>query len=428
MSRIYFGWWVLFGLFLVYAASSGIMIFTLPIFYPALISEFGWNEAEVTRPATVFFIAAAVLHPLGGALLDRYSPRLLMLLGYGTIALALGFFPFINSLGHLITIYAVFGLGFGLAGLVANMLVLTRWFVRYRGVAVGVLLMGASFGGAVFPLIVRQTLLESGWRDAVTLLAILGGVLMILPLIVVVRNRPQDLGLNPDGVAQVVEPSGATTSALQAVSGPTLLEALKSPIFYLLAFATAVLWFCIVGVLQHQAIYLRQDLGVDKAMIPLVFSVFFWAGILGKAGFGYLSDRLIKLHVMLFSIINLAIGLTVLRTINADSTVMIYVYAVIYGLGAGGTFAMIQLVIAEYFAGQAYGKILGIFTFVDALAGALGTQVTGLLRVASGSYFPALNLMIMICAIAAVCVIIVNQLTKRTRLLATELTEKVVDG
>jgi sugar phosphate permease len=418
MSRIYFGWWVLLGLFLVYASSNGILLFTLPLFYPELINEFGWNEAEVTRPAAFFFIAAAVLHPFGGALLDRYSPRLLMLLGYGVIALALGFYPFINSLGQLLAINIVFGLGFGLAGLVANMLVLTRWFVRYRGVAVGLLLMGASFGGAVFPLIVRQTLVESGWREAVALLAVIGGTLMIVPLIFIVRNRPQDSGLNPDGATGPAATSRATASKSELASGPNLRAALKSPIFYLLAFTTATLWFCIVGVLQHQAIYLGQDLGVDKTDIPLIFSAFFWAGIVGKAGFGYLSDRLNKVQVMLGSIINLAVGLIILRTINADSTVMIFIYAVIYGMGAGGAFAMIQLVIAEYFAGQAYGKILGIFTFVDTMAGALGTQVIGSLRVALDSYIPALNLMIMICAIAAVCVIVLTRLINRDRPLA----------
>lgn len=420
MSRIYFGWWVLLGLFLVYASSNGIIIFTLPLFYPELINEFGWNEAEVTRPAAVFFVAAAVLHPFGGALLDRYSPRLLMLIGYGAIAVALACYPFISTLSHLMAIYIVFGLGFGLAGLVANMLVLTSWFVRYRGVAVGLMLMGASFGGATFPLIVRQTLVDSGWRDAVMVLAVIGGAMMILPLIFVVRNRPQDLGLNPDGAADIPEPSKVAPSPF--ASGPSLIVALKSPIFYLLAFATATLWFCIVGLVQHQAIYLGRDLGVDGSIIPLVFSAFFWAGIVGKAGFGYLSDYLNKSHVMLASIINLAIGLMVLRAMDSEGTAMVFAYAVICGIGAGGAFATIQLTIAEYFAGPAYGKTLGIFTFVDTMAGALGTQVNGMMRVAFNSYHPGLNLMVLACAIAAVCVLFINRLDKRARRLGPEPT------
>ena len=413
MSRLFYGWWVLLGLFLVYGSSNGVLMFTLPLFYPDLINEFGWNEAEVTRPAAIFFFAAAILHPLGGALLDRYSPRMLMLLAYGIIVIALGFFPFITSLGAMMIIYGVFGLGFGLAGLVANMLVLTRWFVRYRGVAVGLLLMGASFGGAVFPLIVRQSLIDSGWREAAGLLAILGSVLMMLPLIFMVRNRPQDFGLNPDGAVQSGETPPSTGSVAKLLSGPSLMGALKSPAFYLLAIATATLWFCIVGVFQHQAIYLGQDLGVGKADIPIVFSVFFWASITGKAGFGYLSDRLNKVHVMLGSIMNLAIGLFVLRTLDVESTIMIFAYAVTFGMGAGGAFAMIQLVIAEYFAGQAYGKILGIFTFVDTIAGSLGALVLGSMRVATDSYAPALNLMIAMCATAAICVIVLNRFTKR---------------
>jgi sugar phosphate permease len=412
MSRIYYGWWVLLGLFLVYGTSNGIQTFTLPLFYPELIEEFGWNEAEVTRPAALFFFVAAVLHPLGGALLDRYSPRMLMLVAYGIGAVALGFFPLIDSLGTMMIVHGFFGLSFGLAGLVANMLVLSRWFVRYRGIAVGVLLMGASFGGAIFPLIVRQSLIDGGWREAGGLLAVLGGLLMVLPLIFLVRNRPQDYGLNPDGDEQNAAPSTAGDAALSGVHGPSLRDAVASPVFYLLTFSTATLWFCIVGVYQHQAIYLSQDLGVDKADLPFVFSVFFWSVMTGKAVFGYLSDRLNKAHVMLASVVNMTIGLVVLRMVDADTTVTIYSYAVIYGLGVGGAFAMIQLVIADCFAGHSYGKILGIFTFVDTMAGSLGALVLGSMRVAFGSYVPALNLMIGMCVIAAGCVIVLARLNR----------------
>ncbi len=421
MGRIFFGWWVLAGLFLIYAASNGIVIFTLPLFYPELIKEFGWNEAEVTRPATVFFVAAGVLHPFGGALLDRFSARRLMLVSFGTVAVALSFYPFVNSLGQLMGIYIAFGLGFGMGGLVANMLVLTRWFVRYRGIAVGILLIGASLGGAAFPLIVRQTLVGSGWREASILLAVLGGAMMILPLVFLVRNHPRDLGLNPDGAEQQTEPPKVVKRIeAQRSDGPTLLEAIKSPTFYLLAFVTGALWFCIVGMLQHQSIYLGQDLGVDRSVLPLVFSVFFWAGIVGKASFGYLSDHFNTGRVMLISIINLALGFIVLRTLDVGETAMMFAFAMISGVGFSGVFTMVQLMIAESFVGRAYGKILGVFTFVDTMAGALGIQVIGSMRVALGSYSPAFNLMIMICLVAAACVIGLNQFSKRATSRAVE--------
>ena len=251
------------------------------------------------------------------------------------------------------------------------------------------------------------------------LLAVIGGALMILPLIFLVRDWPPDVDREQELSAKAPE-SLRPVAAKLAYSGPSLLDAIKSPIFYLLAFATATLWFCLVGVLQHQAIYLGQDLGIDKSQIPLVFSVFFWAGIVGKAGFGYLSDRLNKVHVMLGSVINLIVGLTILRALDADSTAMVFAYAVVYGFGAGGAFAMIQLVIAEHFAGPAYGKILGTFTFVDTMAGALGTQVIGMMRVASDSYIPAINMMIGACVAAALCVIAIDRLGRRGQVLAID--------
>ena len=99
--------------------------------------------------------------------------------------------------------------------------------------------------------------------------------------------------------------------------------------------------------------------------------------------------------------------------VDAESTALIFVYAVIYGIGVGGAFAMIQLVIADYFAGDAYGKILGIFTFVDTMAGSLGALVLGSMRVAMDSYVPALNLMIGMCVLAAGCVMVLIRSANR---------------
>ncbi len=412
IRHLFFGWWVLAGVFIVYAASNGIILNTLPLIYPDLVKEFGWTNEQVTRPATLFLLITAILSPFGGTLLDRWPPKKLMLIGIGMILIALACLPIISTLNQLTAIYLTFSIGLALGGLIASMVIVTRWFVRYRGLAVGLLLMASSFGGAIFPWLVGDTLVESGWRQAMLLLAGIGGVMMLVPLIFLVRNQPSDMGLNPDGddVKTNAEPVPSESTAATTHIGPTLQDAFRSPAFYLLAFATGTLWFCILGVLQHQGLYLGLDLKVDPAVIPDVFIAFFWAAVVGKVLFGWLSDHFDKLLIMLAAVGNLILGLIVLRLVDADSLFSVYLYAIIYGVGYSGAFTMIQLAIAEFFSGSSYGKILGTFTLVDTLSGSLGVFVLGTMRDSMGDYIAAFNLMIALCVVAFLCVIVLMRM------------------
>ena len=405
MTRFFFGWWLLVGLFVIYTASNGILLNTLPMFYPSLMAEFGWSEAEVTRPAALFFFASGFMSIISGFFLDRFSVKRIMLIGLAGMVAALGYYSSISSLGGLMTIYFVFAAGLAMGGLLPSMLLLTRWFVRLRGIAIGILLLAASLGGMVFPPIVAQRLALNGWRQTVMELAIISAVMMIVPVLFLVRNYPRDMGLQPDGEAA---PSD-TAKTGPATDGPTLMDAVKSPLFYLLVFTTATLWVCVTGVINHQTIYLGQDLGVGMSMLGLIISVFFGFSIIGYLLFGYLSDHFKKGHILMLAVINLAVGLIVLRVLNSDSTVLIFVYAAIYGMGFSGAFVMVQLIVAEYFSGSNYGKILGLFVFIDTIASGIGIEILGQMRVAMGSYIPAFNVLIVLCAAAAICVFFINQ-------------------
>lgn len=415
MKKLFFGWWVLLGLCLIYAASNGIVTNTLPMLYPQQIEEFGWDPEQATRPATLLFLAVAFLSPLGGALLDKMSARALMLIGVVLLVIGWGLYPFISSLMQMTLLYQLFAVGIVAAGLVPSMMLITRWFVKYRGIAVGLLLMSSSLGGAIFPWLIGGVLIDDGWRAAMIILAIIGGLMLIVPLLLWVRNNPGDMGLHPDGADQPVQVQSTATSP----DGPTLKQAVRSPIFYLLAFSTATMWFCILGVLQHQSIYLTKDVGIDKALIPGIYSLFFWSALVGKVGFGWLSDHFDKGKIMLLSAINLGVGLIMLRLVDIGGLTMVYTYAIIYGVGYSGCFTMIQLIIAEYFAGKSYGKILGIFTFVDTIAGTAAIFVLGIIRKSTESYLPAFNLMITLCVIATVCIIIINRLKQQENTVAS---------
>ncbi|MEM9531353.1 MAG: MFS transporter [Pseudomonadota bacterium] len=386
-DRINYAWVVLAGLFLLYMATNGIMLNTLPLMYPELTKEFGWNEAEVTRPAALFLLLTAILTPFMGALCDKFSPRLIILLGVVLIVGPLAFYPQISSLGQMTTIYLICAVGLACCGLVANMLVLSRWFTQRRGLAIGIFLMASSLGGAVFPLLARETLSTQGWQQAIMLITAIGAGMMALGLLLI-RDRPP-------APKTVAEGDGSDAPALPATTGvATLRAAVKMPAFYLLMVATGAVWFAIVAILQHQSIYLGQDLGVSTEQLPLIFSVFFWCAIIGKVLFGYLGDRFNKVWILVLSIANLIAGLVVLRLADPNQMITLYGYAVVYGVGFAGAFSAIQLVLAEFFAGPSYGRILGVFTMVDSLAGAVGIQFLGARRVADESYVPGLELMI----------------------------------
>jgi MFS transporter, OFA family, oxalate/formate antiporter len=406
-KRVFFGWWVLLGIFSSYTALVGVQVYTLPLFYPEIIRELGWTPEQVARPATIFFLTGALVTPFVSSLYDWYSVRLFMCVGACATIIGLLAFSTLQTPTHMIMIFLVLALAQVCSGQVPTMLVITRWFRRYRGIAVGITLMGTSFGAAIFPLVVRQVMLTGDWRDAVRILTIICAVMMILPLIFLIRSRPEDKGLHIDG-----DDAGAVVSSAQPaeqrmlVEGPTLREALHMPAFYILAVATGALWFCINGIVQHAPIFLGTDMGLSMKTLPLIISVTFWFAIVGKLLFGWLSDRFNKVIIMFLGVINLILGLLILRLSSADNMVSLYAYAAVFGIGFSGMFTMIQLVIAEFFAGKSYGKILGILTMIDVGSGGLAIEALARMRSAFGSYLPVIELLMGVCCVVAVMVIV----------------------
>jgi sugar phosphate permease len=385
-------WWVLVGLALTYASTNGILLHTLPIMYPHLMETFGWSQSQVTLPATVFFAIGAITSPPAGVLLDRFSPRLIIIAGLLGIIVALFGYGMMNQLWQLVVIYAVFAVSLSLCGLVSNMLVLSRWFIELRGRATGILLMSSSAGGAVFPLLLGFFLVSSDWRVAMQMMAVVVVFCALVPIILFVRDRP-------------VGPAEVGDRDVDASNGSTVAKALREPRFYLVALATGVLWFTIVGVVQHQSIYLAGDMEIDKQLLPLIFSTFFACSVIGKLLFGWLSDHFDKTMMMLASMVMLAIGLLLLRNVTLAGNISLFGYVIVAGAGFAGVFTMIQLLFANFYAGGSYGKILAILMLVDTLAGALGIRVLAYIRETTGSYLGGIDLMIGLLILAFVCIL-----------------------
>jgi sugar phosphate permease len=328
--------------------------------------------------------------------------------------LALGKF---QTFTQMITIYLVFALGQVCSGQVPTMVVITRWFNRRRGLAIGIVLTSTSVGGAVFPLVVRQVMASANWREAIFILMAIGAVMMVLPLIFFIRNRPEDISLSQ---AQA-DPLMNLRADGQQTDGPTLKEASRQPEFYLLAFVTGTLWFSLNGIVQHQTILIGNELGIGIETLALISSAFFTFAIVGKLSLGWLADRFSKTMIMFCSVLNLIIGLFILRLSGGGNLAFLYAYAVVYGIGYGGMFTMIQLVIADFYAGKHYGRILGMLTMVDVAAGGLGIPAVGLMQGAFGTYMPALEILMGLYAVTGITVLVLHRLRQRAVAAAAEL-------
>ncbi|MFZ4559363.1 MAG: MFS transporter [Saprospiraceae bacterium] len=410
MGKKYVAWLMLSGLFICYVISNGVILNTLPIFYPELISEFGWDQAEVTRPAQWLFFIVALISPVIGTILDRGNPRRVMLGGTLLMIAAFFWFAHIRGLLEMTGVYVLFSLGIVMGGIIPSMYILTKWFVRYRGIAVGILLVGSSFGGTLFNPIAAWGIATLGWRGSLLLLGAIAAICMLGSLFLFIRNRPEDIGLGPDGRED--GPSPENSPGRGSLEGPALGDALRSPSFYLLMLVTGAMWFCIVGVIQHQALYFK-DIGERLPSSAGVLSVFFFCSILGKLLFGKLGDRYPKKHIMLIATLNLALGALLLVWLESYPA-MVWAYAVVFGIGFSGTFTMIQVLVADFYAGKAYGKILGIVTMVDTLSGVMGILVLGQLRSAQGNYAQALLILLVVSATAAACVPFVKNPAKKS--------------
>ncbi|MCS6928443.1 MAG: MFS transporter [Saprospiraceae bacterium] len=404
MKKPFYGWYLLASLTLAYTVSNGLVLNSLPIFYPELVREFGWNQSEVTRPAQLLFLLVAVLSPFAGILLDRFSTRHILLTGAGLMTLGIFAFSRMSTLMGMSAIYLLFSVSLVLCGIISSMYLLTRWFVRYRGIAVGIFLLGSSLGGAIFNPLAAYFIQTMGWRSAAMTLAVLAVGFLVLPLFLFVRNTPQEMNLQPDGLEPALLPAtnGSTASNSAEQQGPTLQQIIRTPTFYLILIATAAMWFTILGVVQHQALYLK-DLG-GSLPVGSILGLFFACSLVGKVFFGWLSDRFEKRYIMQLATLNMVLGSLLLYLSHRNPQVLTWAYAVVFGIGFSGTFTIIQVLIADFYSGRDYGKILGTYTMIDTLAGVGGISFLGFVRSSSGSYQQGFLVMLILCTLAAICI------------------------
>jgi MFS transporter, OFA family, oxalate/formate antiporter len=387
MKHQKYQWVVLIALFFIYLASNGFGFNTLPLWYPHLTTEFGLAKGQIQIAPTIMLVLVAILSPLFGFLLDRWNPKTMMLIGgIGLSVLFLGFSK-ISSFGELKIFYGLYAVFLCFGGILTSMYLINKWFDKNRGLAVGIFLNASSLGAAIFNGWGGGLIKEKGWREAEWTMALVMVFLLIAPW-VLIKNKLYEMPLK----------NGKYDPVMVSYKGSQFKQILRTPTFYLLLFITGTLWYCINGLLFNKDTFL-SDLKYSTVERGQFASLFFMCGLVGKIFFGFLSDKFHKKGIMIFSIANLLLGSWLLKSSFAHPELIKWV-AIVYGFGYSGAFTMIQVLIADFYMGEYYGTILGIFTMVDTLAGSAGIILIGKNRQTTGTYLHAFDIMFILCIIA----------------------------
>lgn len=380
MTREFGVGWRQVAICFILLAAVGMVASTYSLIAVPLYREFEPSRMVLMLSMTVMAAASAVLMPVLGSLMDQFSVRKLMMLG--GICLAGGYFAIslTSSFNQVLVIFAVLmALANVLIGPLAATVLLSRWFERKRGRAIGLAIAGIAAGGFVFPMIIQGLLDSHEWREALRLLALIVAVLTI-PAAVLVVDRPEDRGLHPDGA-----PGPSEHSRGEMTRTPISARAiLTDPAFWMIAVAVAIVTSGMKGMITNLA-PLALDAGIEASDAAFLISIYAGCGFISKMVFASISDRVGPRPLMFASLGGFAIGIICLTQTHLG-------YGMIaLGVGVIGLFGGMMVPTESYlatrvFGRQAIGRAMGLLSGTILVALLSTPPLFGFIFDVTGSY------------------------------------------
>ncbi|GAC1496150.1 MAG: MFS transporter [Bradyrhizobium sp.] len=385
----FYGWIIIAVTFVTMAIGVNART-AFSLFFPPIIDEFGWERGVTAGAFSFGFLVSGAVSPLIGRMMDRFGPRAVMELGVALMAAGLLLAPLTTQPWHLyLTIGVLVGAGSICLGYSGQSLFLPNWFNRRRGLAIGLAFAGVGLGSMTLLPWVQHMIEHAGWRTACTAMGIV--VLVVLaPVNLLLRKRPEDLGLQPDGdaapSASSARPISNVLDSAWAGTDWTLKRALRTARFWWIAtgyFGGLYIWY---AVQVHQTKYLL-DIGFSSGAAVWALGVVSLLGIPGQILLGHVSDRVGREWVWSASCLGFAICFSALIALNFYPTsLLVWVMVLAQGALGYGLTSIMGAVVVEIFQGKHYGSIFGTVMLAALAGGAAGPWVTGFLHDLSGSY------------------------------------------
>jgi MFS family permease len=385
--------WVVVGaVWLTLAIASG-LYFSFPVFFVALLDEFGWSRGATAAAFSISSVVQGVLSPVVGMLVDRLGPRRIMLGGAAVLGVAC---VLASQIGSLWSLYAVTGvlaaIGLCAVSWVPSGTLIARWFAERRGSMLGIAFSGMGAGVLVMGPLAQWLISAYGWRAAYAILGV-GTLLVLLPLIGFgVREAP----VTPAPARGEAEP--APVSARRDVG-----DALRTAAFWALFFAYLCTPLAVFSVVTHSVAF-AVDHGFARLFVAGIFGLTGLLSVAGRIVFGMAADRIGRAASATISYGCTALGTLCLLALEIwPHAAALYGYALLFGLGFGARGPIITAMASQFFPGRRFGVIYGILSVGNGIGGGVAPWFGGFVHDLTGSYRVAFLIAVGFCAIGSAC-------------------------
>lgn len=409
-QKAFYGWWIVAATSVVIFFGTGIGFYSFGVFVKPLEAEFGWSRTAISGTIALWALVYGFTGPVIGAFIHKYGARVVI----ACSALLCGVCWIL--LGSVTELYQLFVLmffsGIGTAGitLIPNQTLISNWFEKHRGRAMGIMMVGIGFGGLTLPPFANWLITAYGFRTSFMALGLL--LLGIIPLaLLVIRTKPADLGLRPDGDGF----EAGKRQRLGSISGRAgefeLNQAIRTSSFWLIFGAFALLIFGESGLTVH-LVALLDDAGLSSQSAATYWAIAVGVSAIGRLGFGWLSDHANPKNLIALTHGLHAVGVAILLVfflyLGMRTPAVLLPFSVIYGLSLGGAAVLLPVVVGRCFGLLNFSKILGLLMSGFALGVVGGPLLAGALAEATGNYRGALTIFIIAFLVSATAISLVR--------------------
>jgi sugar phosphate permease len=416
--NIHYGW-VMVGVTFFAALVSAGAVGAPGVFIVPLQHEFGWSTAEISSALSVRFILFGLMAPFAAALLNRYGLRNVTLAAQIIVVSALVASLAMTQVWQLILLWGVvIGIGTGMTALVLGATIAARWFSTRRGLVVGIMTASVATGQLIFLPLLASLTDRYGWRIALSLVCVMLGI-SALAVLMVMRDRPSDVGLRPfgdAGAAPLAAPPPGTAPILTAALG-TLRDASKSPVFWALFLTFAICGASTNGLVQVHLIPMCMDFGIPQVQAASLLAAMGIFDFFGTIISGWLSDRYDNRRLLFWYYGLRGLSLIYLP-FSAFTFYGLSLFAMFYGLDWIATVPPTVRLTAQRFGAERSNLVFGWIFAGHQLGAGAAAFAAGLSRTLLQSYLPAFFVAGALCIIASLIALSISRPPKPVPVMA----------